>query len=231
MGRKRAPKEQPICVYCGANPATTGDHVVPKCLFIPPLPQDVVVVPACRACNEDKSQDDSYLRDILVMDYQGSENPVAREIFQTKVMRSAKRNRSDAVRTAMRQARSISLFSPSGLYLGRLPSFDLDEGRINRIFSYIIRGLYYKTVRERLPNDCSIGVRRVNAKDANDVFHIIKGLGGNGPYDLGKGIFTCAFMYATEEPVISFWLLWFYQKVFFIADTAPRLVNGDALGN
>jgi hypothetical protein len=230
MGRKRK-LPPPTCVYCGINPATTKEHVVPKCLFPRPLPPDAVILPVCEVCNKDKSQDDGYLRDILVMDYDGSESPIAQDIFHSKVMRSAQRNSSDAVRAAMTRARLIPHFSPSGLYLGQLPSFDIDARRINRIFSYIIRGLYYKTVGKRLPDDCSIDVMRTGAKDADDVLHLIKGLGCNGPYKIGSGVFACAFMYATEEPAISFWVLAFYQRVFFIVETTPLGADHGTLGS
>lgn len=221
MASKKRSKPKPMCVYCGVNPAVTGDHVVPKCLFLRPLPQDVVVVPACEACNRDKSKDDTYLRDALVMDYQGSESPIARRLFDTKVKRSAKRNSSDVVRAAMTRARFIPHISPGGLYLGEVPSFDLDPIRMERIFSYIVRGLYFKVVRRPLPVECTIRVYRVSAKDAEEIFHVIKGMNGNGLYRIGQGVFECAFMYATEVPQISMWLLAFYQRVFFVVDTEP----------
>jgi hypothetical protein len=221
-------KPPPACAYCGASPAATRDHVVPKCLFIRPLPQDVVVVPACDACNKDKGKDDTYLRDVLVMDYQGSESPIAREIFDTKVMRAAQRNRSEVVRAAVTQACLIPHGTPGGLYLGQLPSFDLDSRRIQRIFSYIVRGLYYRVRRVPLPAECAITVRRVNAKEAEEIYHIIKGMNGNGLYRIGQGVFECAFMYADEEPRISMWLLAFYQRVFFIVDTEPPLAPAPA---
>jgi hypothetical protein len=231
MASKKRSKPKPICVYCGVNPAVTGDHVVPKCLFLRPLPQDVVVVPACEACNRDKSKDDTYLRDALVMDYQGSESSIARTLFDTKVKRSAKRNSSDVVRAAMTRARFIPHITPGGLYLGQVPSFELDPSRMERIFSYIVRGLYSKVVRARLPAECAITVNRVSAKEADEIFHIIKGMDGNGLYRIGQGVFECAFMYATEEPQISFWLLAFYQRVFFIVGTEPLggVVNIDSL--
>ena len=40
-----------LCVYCWKNPATTDDHVIPRCLFIPPLPSNMPTVPACQECN------------------------------------------------------------------------------------------------------------------------------------------------------------------------------------
>jgi 5-methylcytosine-specific restriction endonuclease McrA len=49
MGKKKASKG--LCVYCGERPAATRDHVIPKCLFDPPLPANMVTVPACEECN------------------------------------------------------------------------------------------------------------------------------------------------------------------------------------
>ena len=226
MARKKMPKTPTVCAYCGASPAPTRDHVVAKCLFIPPVPQDAVIVRACLACNNDKSKDDTYLRDMLVVDHQGSTSPIAQLIFDTKVMRSAQRNSSDVVRAAMTRARLIPHITPGGLYLGQLPSFDLDSRRIDRIFSYIVRGLYYKVVRAPLPAECAITVWRVNAKEAEETYHTIKAMNGNGLYRIGQGVFECAFMYATEVPQISMWLLAFYGRVFFIVNTEPPVGVG-----
>ena len=51
------------CVYCSIRPATTRDHVIPKCLFLHPYPDNIhlVVAPACAYCNGAKSKDDEFL--------------------------------------------------------------------------------------------------------------------------------------------------------------------------
>jgi len=41
------------CVYCGVNPGATDDHVIPRSYFRV-VPQNVITVPCCRACNERK---------------------------------------------------------------------------------------------------------------------------------------------------------------------------------
>jgi len=71
VSRRKPPKG--LCVYCGVNPATTRDYVIPECLFVPPLPSNMVTVPACADCNTTKkAQDDPYLRDMLVYDSDSS---------------------------------------------------------------------------------------------------------------------------------------------------------------
>jgi hypothetical protein len=84
-----------ICTYCGQWEKVTRDHVIPECLFIPPLPLNMITVKACKKCNEGwKSGDDSFLRDFLCIDLQGSTHPIAQTLFDGKVMRSVGSNKS-----------------------------------------------------------------------------------------------------------------------------------------
>jgi len=219
MGRKKRSKLQALCVYCGIRVATTKDHVVPKCLFTRPLSSDMVTIPVCEICNLEKSKDEDYLRDMLVVDYSGSQHPVAQEIFKGKVLRSASKNRSEIVRTALRTARSAPLFTRAGIYVGNHPTFQIDRQRVTRMFSFIIRGLYYKVIKERLPDDFTFEVDRLDSSLAGQTFYVLKELGGNGPYTIGNGLFGCVFIYGAEDPSVTFWLLWFYNSVFFTAYT------------
>jgi len=158
VSRRKSPKG--LCVYCGVNPATTRDHVIPECLFVPPLPSNMVTVPACADCNNTKkSQDDPYLRDMLVYDNDSSRHVAARELFRGKVMRAARTNRSDVTRATITAARRgmEPRHSSGGLYLGHYYPVDLDATRFDRsIFSTIVKGLYYKVCKERLPDGCDV---------------------------------------------------------------------------
>jgi hypothetical protein len=72
----------------------TRDHVVGTLFFRKPLPSDMVVVPACRGCNEAKGKLEEYLRDVLTADVACSANPVVKEIVAGPVSRSISTNRS-----------------------------------------------------------------------------------------------------------------------------------------
>jgi hypothetical protein len=57
------------CAYCDQEGRLTRDHVLPQCLFQERIPLDIPVVYTCRQCNNnEKSQDDTYLRDMLARD-------------------------------------------------------------------------------------------------------------------------------------------------------------------
>lgn len=53
-GRKR-------CVYC-SNIADTKDHAPPRCLLRPPLPANLITLPACLQCNNGFSFDENVVR-------------------------------------------------------------------------------------------------------------------------------------------------------------------------
>src|SRR3954447_2286562 len=56
MSRKR---DRGPCVYCD-KPATTRDHIPPRCLFGENKPSNLVTVPACEKCNNGAARDDEY---------------------------------------------------------------------------------------------------------------------------------------------------------------------------
>lgn len=83
---KKGKRKVKICVYCGQLKEVSKDHVIPKCLFIKPYPLNLISVPACDECNNAKSQNDDYLRDILVTDNWVSKSPTAQQVFHQKML-------------------------------------------------------------------------------------------------------------------------------------------------
>jgi hypothetical protein len=214
------------CVYCGETKLLTRDHVISKCLFPAPLPSFMVTVPACDACNSEKAKHDDYLRDMLVMDASASKSQAAQEILTGKVFRAADRNQSLAMRAAKSKGKIEPIYSPGGIYLGQGFSFPLEAERINRVFLLIVRGLYYKIRKQRLPDDCEFEVRRVF--DFSEVWERLQQIGYNA-YKLGDGVFTCIFIYAAEEPFLTQWWLWFYESICIHVSTTPANFDAESL--
>ena len=225
MKTRRAKKVE-LCVYCGVNPATTRDHVVAKCLFDGPLPSNMVTVPACGSCNGEKAKNDDYLRDMLVVDYDCSEHPVAKALLKGKVTRALRRNRSELLRKALPEARVEPVRTPGGIYLPPRYSFPLDGERVNEIFRTVTRGLYYKIRQERLPDDYIFEVRRIYRNHIKDVWSEFQRLKANGPYGLGD-VFGCLFLYGAEDPGVTCWLIWFYGGAFIMVSTDPPTASAE----
>jgi hypothetical protein len=218
---KKKEKKVGECAYCGEITNLTDEHVIPRCLFEKPLPPDIVVVGVCERCNHEKSKDDDYLRDFLVTDMGGSEHPIAKRIFQTKTLSSARQNKSALLRTAKTQGRFEPVRTKGGIYLGEGYGIPLDGERVNRIFIRIVRGLYYKTKKKRIPDDYVFDVSRWDASEFNEIWPRLEKIGFNGPYRCGD-VLTCLMLYAQEDEFITNWWLWFYDGICIHIATSPQ---------
>jgi len=55
-----------LCVYCLKNPSTpTGDHIFAREFFMQDRRANLPKVPACKHCNNEKSQLEHYLTAVL----------------------------------------------------------------------------------------------------------------------------------------------------------------------
>lgn len=209
------------CAYCGAQPAATRDHVLPLCLFTSPVPLKMLTVPACWQCNERKSKNDEYLRDLLAFDIACCEHPVAQELMKGKITRSMRRGRCAFANRAVRNARRVWLQTPTGIYFDHAYSIPLQVERIDEIFTTIARGIYYKLAGARFPDGYEFEVRRVLPRNAGLVFEILKEAGLRGPYRVGN-VFGCLFAYWGKDPGVAKWLMWFYDGFFVTVSTRRR---------
>src|SRR5262245_17888600 len=123
-----ATKKVGICAYCGTLALLTLDYVVPRCLFIPPLPGDLPKVRACTWCKGvQKSSENSYLRDMLISDCATQHHPVAQHLAVT-CARSIKRRQSRFAREAnAKPGKVVEAYTPGGLYVGPAYAVDLPD--------------------------------------------------------------------------------------------------------
>lgn len=206
-----------MCVYCGVKEATTVDHVIPKCIFLRPLPSNMLTVPACEGCNTSKSNDDDYLRDMLVIDRENEPHPMSQGELKSKVIRSIKRNSSHLVREGRRTRQITPFHSPGGLYLGSAPAIPIEQARVDRMFGRIVRGLYLALSKgTRLPMDCPLEVGKVHALAKDQTIALFDRPGAR-MYAIGDS-FQCAYIVAKDRPTASLWLLRFLN-VFVVVTT------------
>jgi hypothetical protein len=50
-----------LCYLCGKDGADTTDHVVPKTCYVPPLPADIITLPAHLTCNQSTAKDEEWV--------------------------------------------------------------------------------------------------------------------------------------------------------------------------
>lgn len=149
MVRMRAAQQTKAeCAYCG-EPATTVDHVPPKRLFSPPLPSNLITVPACRKCNNGASNDDEIFRnEIAILCGSFRESDTAAERLQVSI-RTIRRNKK-TLRKFVQGARLVDRYSQGGIYLGPGYAVAIDRAVQRRVNERIVRGLYYHHLGRRL---------------------------------------------------------------------------------
>lgn len=128
------------CYMC-SKPATSREHVPPKCLF--PEKKDVptgidyrknlITVPSCDEHNIEKSADDQALLVITLLNY--SNNMVGQAHFGSKLIRTLERNSS--VLGILTEKREIILNGQEAT------GFTINLARFNRLLERIVRALYY----------------------------------------------------------------------------------------
>jgi len=171
----------------------------------------MVTVPVCAPCNNEKSSDDGYLRDMLVIDIDNTGHPVVQALLTGKVARSARSNRSQIARDLRDRSRILPWHTMGGVFMGSFPAVPIDTQRANRIFARITRGLYYRLYRRRFPSDCDFVVRRVDRFRVGQAVQVMKDLGQTTCRRLGENVFGCMHAWAGEDPSVTHWLQWYYN--------------------
>ena len=207
-----------LCAYCGNNLATTRDHVIPKCLFVQPLPMNMITVPCCEPCNNDLSKHEDYIRDMLTVDIRTYQNPTAQAVFNGSVLRSAGYGSSDIARSATFNSSPARLFTESGIYVEDGVAIPLDVSRYTLVFEMMIRGLYYYHFHQTLPEKYKV---KVNQMSIGSVKNLVASLPScSGPYNLGD-VFSYLYVYAEEDQAWSSWYLAFYNSIIVTGLTHP----------
>jgi hypothetical protein len=130
------------------RPATTSEHVPPKCFFPGPkelphgliLRKNLITVPSCEIHNLHKSDDDQYLLAILISHLEGNA-PGKRNLWR-KVLAGLQK-KPHLYRTFFKNLRPVRVGTlKTGIY-------EVDRRRFERGVSSMARALYYHLFRER----------------------------------------------------------------------------------
>jgi hypothetical protein len=147
------------CYMCD-QPATSDEHVPPKCLFpeekdLPKgvsLREDLIKVPACDIHNMARSKDDEYLLYVLSMNIVN--NAVAFRQFSTKVLRASDR-RPGLMQSILSGHQEVVAVDEAGTAHNSL-MVKADMARIHKCFNQIARALYYKDFQKKFVGTCRL---------------------------------------------------------------------------
>jgi hypothetical protein len=217
-----------ICAYCGSSDNLDDDHIPPKNLFPKPRPHNLITVKACPKCHSNTSKDDEYFRlKISMRDSVGS-NPVARETWNT-VFRSLSRTKATGLRKkVISDTIIVDVKTKSGIFLGKRLGYNVDMDRIRKVVQRIVRGLYFiesgnplginNEVRVWVEEDLQEQPLKVLQQFQETIF---KPLATLSPKIIGNNVFIYRYQITKENPLVSIWLMSFYEHIPFLAITAP----------
>lgn len=203
-------RDRTLCAYCG-KPATTDDHVPPQCLYTPPLPSNLVTVPACATCNNGASNDDAEFRSHLsIMAGSFGESANAAERLQPS-LRAIRRDKPTLARIVL-GARPTERYSAGGIYLGQGVAVPVPPNARERVLIRIVRGLFWHHFDERIE---AARVRLIHVDKSKPTWrkaldellsmphqHVLVGNGETFEYRYARD---------NDDPSISFWMMTFFR--------------------
>ena len=158
--KKQGKQKVKQCAYCGEMKEISREHVIPRSLFTGSDTKNVVTVPACKSCVDIKNSndDETFLRDLVCTDIYGSQSATSQRILPDTFARSIRQ--SEVAHIAGTQGKLKPMYDSNSNLLGYAYSAPIDYLRVQKIFSIIVRGLYYFEMTELLPANYNFTVIR-----------------------------------------------------------------------
>jgi hypothetical protein len=197
------------CIYCGAEAEEiTADHVVGKKFFVEERRDNLPQVPACKPCNNRKSQLEGYLMTVHAF---GAKHEDAAELLAKLVPPRLEKN----AKLARKLRRGYERTGGSAIPLEHKP--------MEELFAMIAKGLAWKRFGVRL----SEGYSSIASLFTNEAEEVFSGMLASGKEhvsgDLGEGTFRYEGAQSKDDGQLTMWRFEIYGRVDFGGDPA---VNG-----
>lgn len=139
-----------ICIYCNKRISTTADHVFARELFLVPERDNLIKVPSCEECNNDKSKLEHYLVSVLPFGgmHRDSEEHLA-QLVPKRLERNLKLKRQ--LSSGMRK--EIPDKNGSAEAVITIP---FDGAKYIEYWRYIVKGLVWHHFHTRIDEDTSV---------------------------------------------------------------------------
>ncbi len=214
----KKPSRPKLCMFCAKDKSfgpMNREHFVFKALWSGPRPKGTKTVWAHESCNAKFSEDNEYVRDVLAIDAGAAQHPEVQRLLEGELSRKLHKRPAEAAKV-LKNLRLVPLFTPSGLYVGRTPVFDVDWTRMERVLQNVVKGIYYTAVKAPLPAECLIRVIDVTGKELpKDVATLIEQM--VGPQSFGDDVFVCRYVTISTSPFqrITCLMQFYRNRIFF----------------
>ncbi len=214
------------CIYCG-KPAQDFDHVPPQCLFQRPLPEDLVRVPSCIACNKRFGLDDEYFRDSLALSTFEAADPPELKTLHEAVRRSLMRKKFRPPARGILERSQDGWAQRQSPIVERVKLLPIDMKRIAKTAERVVHGMHFHHTGRVLPPGYEPKVIHggriptIARSDLPFFERLFAPLGQAQWQSIGGRAFGYAFAPATDDPDATLWFLSFFGRLTFLAFTAP----------
>jgi hypothetical protein len=195
-----------ICIYCGCTAATTMDHVFAREFFPVRRRDNLPKVPACAACNAEKSQLEHYLTAVLPF---GGKHEDAEEVLSEMVPPRLERNAK--LKRALSGGHAQGWTKENGVLVPAM-TVPFDSDRASELFRFITKGLLYHhwgVILDKRTHGVWAGF--LNARGIE--FHQrLLGMNSSARLreDIGNGTFVYESAQGTDIPEMSIWIFDIY---------------------
>lgn len=228
--KKKQNRKRGVCTFCLKRRLLSEDHVPPKCLFHKADRKALIKVPACDMCNMSASKDDEWLRLVLSFSRDATREPHVSRVLPT-VMRSLKRPEARGFSNAFfSSVRNVDVWSGGGVFLYQARGFDIDQARLERIISKIVRGLFFRELKRRLPLSyvvltCYLNTlpfRSPHAEATEFIRSCGVMMGDSQPKRIANGAFVYRYNTGPDNAFETIWAMLFYTRLEFVAFTVSK---------
>lgn len=212
-----------LCVYCAEASSTSSDHVFAREFFLLADRLGLPKVPACDQCNNKKSELEHYLASLLPF---GGRHRDALATLETMVPKRLRKNARLHRKLAQELGTAWSQ-ECGGLYLPVL-TLPIDIGRLERLFSLIVKGLLWHHWQTYITRDYFVKVSLLTKAEEKFVDERFFSLSARARVEvnLGNDTFSYEGIQGVDCPQVTVWRLCVYGGVRFGGDAeAPSQVS------
>ena len=205
----------------------TDDHVPPRSFYPRTPPKNLITVPSCETCNKTFAKDDDYARLVLTT-AEGRVGNTSRNELLPIVKRFAEREESKRIlKTVYESLRPAYYETPGGIIV-QGQQFVLEGERLDTFAKRVVKALFYREKRYRLPDDCSIhaiNYRRMREFEdlagPNKDFYvfILAELAEYAERRSWGDVFGYSWVQSPNHSDATWWLLDFYGKPLYLCNT------------
>ncbi len=202
------------CYLCGrTDQPLTRDHVIPKCLFTEPRPQNLITLPCCIDCQQQYQKDEEFFRTFVSTAIDLEDNPNAMQIWET-ALRGLER-KPGLLKWITSRVFTVDIVSEAGIWLEKGMAIKIPEDRINKVLKKIALGLFCYHLGFRVPDNFKTKVLFQPEEIARDpkkcqkISELIKSAKYARAY---KDICSYGGVVA-KDTYSSIWLMSFYRSV------------------